>query len=481
MKRNIVKYLSIVAFLFLTGCVVPQREYNKRIAIGAYGEATRIAEEEANKKNVDQLLWHLQAGTAASYSGNMGESIRHFDLAEDIFQKNDQKSVFDKNSEKVGSFLLNDLVFDYNGMGLDRTFCCLYKAMDFAAQGRMDPARTELNRAAQHQENWVYERKKDVDAAYKKLNKETENAAKQNKDSDACNPQKAESIASDKRVVELIKGKTGVDYNEYGNLEQLAAFNYTSIYLAHLCGVFRWLNKDGGRNFLKDAATLASGNQLLAEDFRNADAGQEPGNNVWVYVEDGLCSCREQVTVIIPTHLLAIGGLFVMPSAISLPALRERLPAAEKYYVETSSGGSSQMLFLENIDRLVRTEYGVYMRGAVPREIARVLMRVAGQVALAVAAKNTRNSSARLGLYITQIGVGLFGLAVSQADTRSWQALPKNIYVQKVPTPADGKVLVKAGNMPTIEVAVPPDCPSIIWVRRPTAFAVPGTKVISFK
>ncbi|MBQ7176077.1 MAG: hypothetical protein IJS08_01580 [Victivallales bacterium] len=481
MKRIIVKGLPIIAFLVLAGCVAPQTEYNKRIAVGAYGEANKIATKEANKNNGDQLLWRLQAGSAASYSGNMAESIRQFDLAEDIFQKNDQKSVFDKGSAAVGGLLLNDLVFDYNGMGLDRTFCCLYKAIDFAAQGKMSPARTELNRAAQHQENWVYERKKDVEAAYNKLNKEGEKAAKEKNIDSIYSSQKVESIASDRRVVELIKDKTGVDYNEYGNLERLSALNYTSIYLAHLCGVFRWLNKDGGRNFLKDAATLAAGNQLLAEDFRNADAGRAPGNNVWVYVEDGLCSYRQPVTVIIPTHLLALGGLFVMPSAMSLPVLRERPPAAERYYVETSSGGSNQMLFLENIDRLVRTEYGIFMRGAVPREIARVLIRVGSQVALAVAANNTRDSNARVGLYLTQIGIGIFGIAVSEADTRSWQALPKNIYVHKVPCPADGKVRIKAGNMPTIEVDVPRDCPSIIWVRRPTAFAVPGTKVISFK
>ncbi len=480
MKRNIVNCFPIIAILFLAGCVAPQSEYNKHIAVGAYGEATRIAEAEASKRNGDELLWRLQAGSAASYSGNLEESIRQFDLAEDIFQKNDQKSVFENGAEAAGGLLINDLVFDYNGMGLDRTFCCLYKAIDFAAQGKMNSARTELNRAAQHQENWVYERKKDVEAAYNKLNKESEAAAKEKNLDSIYSSQKVEDIVSDSRTVELIKDKTGIDYNTCGNLEQLSALNYTSIYLAHLCGIFRWLNKDGGRNFLKDATALAPQNQLLAEDFGNANAGQKPGNNVWIYVEDGLCCYREGFTLIFPAHLLPFNGIVVFPTSISLPLLRERLSAAEQYYVETS-GVSRQMLFLESIDRLVRTEYGIFMRSAVPREIARIIMRVGTQVALEIAARNTRDENARLALYLTQLSIGIFGIAVSKADTRSWQALPKNIYVQKVPCPADGKIRIKAGNMQTIEADVPKDCPSVIWIRRPTAFAVPSAKVISFK
>lgn len=480
MKIIIFKYFPIIAFLALSGCVAPQYEYNKRIAIGAFGEATEIASKEAEKRNGNELLWRLQAGSAASYSGNMEESIRQFDLAEDIFQKNDLKSVFEKNASATGAMLVNDLVFDYNGMGLDRTFCCLYKAIDFAALGKMNSARTEFNRAAQHQENWVFERKKDVEAAYNKLNKEGEAAAKEKNISSIYSTEKVNGIASDGRMVSLLQEKTGFDYNAYGNLEQLSALNYTSIYLAHLCGVFRWLNNDGGRNFLKDAARLAPQNRLLAEDFSNADKGKGPGNNVWIYVEDGLCCSRQALTMHFPSYMLPFTGGLILTASMSFPLLRERLPAAEQYFVESSSG-TSQMLFLENIDRLVRTEYGIFMRGAVPREITRIIMRTGSQAALGIAAWNTRNEYARLALFISQLGVSIYGIATSKADTRSWETLPKNVFVQRVPCPADGKLRIKAGNMQTIEVEVPRGGKAIVWVRRTTAFAPPCTKVISFK
>ena len=480
MKNLIIGLSLAIAAVLLAGCAMPRRDYNNNIAVGAYGGALHIAEKEAAKKNKDELLWHLQAGAAASYAGNAEECIRHLDLAEDIFQKNDLKSVFDKGVDNTSSMLVNDLVYDYNGMGLDRTFCCLYKAIDFAVLGKMNSARMEFNRAAQHQENWVQERKKDVEASYNKLSKDGEKESKKKNVSKECSMQKVEGVASDSRFVNLLKEKTGFDYSACGNLEQLAAYDYTSIYLAHLCGVFRWLNNDGGRNFLKDAATLAPQNTLLAEDFKNADKGRNPDRNVWIYVEDGLCCNRVDLSINFPTVLLPYVGNYVLAVSMAFPLLVERLPAAEQYFVETS-GGTSQMLFLESIDRLVRTEYGVFMRTAVPREIMRILIRTASQAALGIAADNTRNSSARLILFFSQLGVGIYGMAVSSSDTRSWEALPKNVYVQRVPSPADGKLRIKAGNMQTVELDVPADCGGIVWLRRPTVHAAPSVKTIFFK
>ncbi len=43
---------------------------------------------------------------------------------------------------------------------------CFYKAVDFAAAGKPEAARTEFNRAAHHQENWLSERRKEIAAGY---------------------------------------------------------------------------------------------------------------------------------------------------------------------------------------------------------------------------------------------------------------------------------------------------------------------------
>ena len=478
MKKNFLRLTIAFSLLLLAGCAT-QNAYNARIAVGAYNEAAAIAVKAADKMDKDELLWRLQAGSAISYAGNPEESIRQLDLAEDIFQANDRESVFSKGAKGAASLLMNDLVYNYNGMGVDRMFCCLYKAIDFAVLGKINSARSELNRAAQHQENWVAERSRDVVAAYERLQEDASAAEKEKKAEGICSQKNVEGIAGNGQFANLLKSNTGFDYNENRDLERMAAYNYTSAYLAHLCGVFRWINGDGGRNFLYDAMKLHPENPLLAEDFTNNDKGRSAKGNVWIYLEDGLCCHRQEWKADFPSFLLPFAGQYIFTVSMAFPILMERLPAAEAYYVE-ADGNTAQMRLLEDIDHLIRTEYGIFMRSAVPREISRIILRTSSQAVLGVAAQQTRDSDARTILLLSQLGVSIWGIATSKADTRSWETLPKNVFVQRIPCPADGRICVKAGNMQPLELEVGSSGNAIVWIRRPSALAPAAAKVIRF-
>ena len=78
-----------------------------------------------------------------------------FDAAEDAMHENDTTSLFAKGGEGALAMMTNDRVFAYDGGGQDRIFTCLYKAIDYMTSGNNDAARTELNRAGQHQEKEV--------------------------------------------------------------------------------------------------------------------------------------------------------------------------------------------------------------------------------------------------------------------------------------------------------------------------------------
>ena len=469
--RRITFIILTCVLCLVTSCSYVQENYNQKIAIGAYKEAALLVQEEADDKDGDELLWRLEAGAGFSYANEPDESIRQFDLAEDIFQINDGRSVFSKGANATFSILTNDTSFPYTGMGVDRIFCCLYKAIDFASQGKFNASRTELNRAAQHQENWVKERNRDVVASYNSLQEEM---------SGESNGMTYDSIVENEQFVSLIKQNTGFDYNEYKNLEHLAASSYTNAYLSHFCGVFRWIEGDGGRNFLRDAVQLMPRNVIVVEDFRNNDSGKKATGNVWVYVEDGLCPNRKEWKAIFPTALLPVVGEYVLTLSMAFPVLTERQPAAMSYSVE-ADGNSRQMLLLENMDRLVRTEYNVFMRGAIPREISRIIMRVGSQAVLGIAAQNVGDDTTKYILQLSQLFVAIFGAATSAADTRSWESLPKNIFVQRIPIPRDGLVTVKADTMQSLQVKVVNSRNAIIWVRKPTALAPPIVKVILFK
>ena len=164
--------LAALACACAAGCRTTEdvlRDYEVNLSTGNYGGSTAELLELADEKDGSELLWRLMAASALHLTnGREAEAIRHFDLAERVLQKNDQMSVFAQGAEGAGAMLANDRVFSYDGGGLDRVFTCVYRGIDFLCTGNRDNARVEFNRAAQYQRNWLYDRRKDVDAAARK-------------------------------------------------------------------------------------------------------------------------------------------------------------------------------------------------------------------------------------------------------------------------------------------------------------------------
>ena len=131
------------------------------------------------------------------------------------------------------------------------------------------------------------------------------------------------------------------------------------------------------------------------------------------------------------------------------------------------------------MDHLVRTEYDVYMRGALAREITRVIVKVGLQVALGATAANVRDDNTRLALELVQIGVAAWSATTTAADLRSWTALPKRVMAMRLDRPADGVVQVVAGGQ-SIPVTVPPGN-SLVFIRKPAPSAPPVVKTATFR
>ena len=471
--------------LFLTGCNTTKKalvNYENHLITGEYAVATTIAVENASKGGKDQLLWRLLAGNGYMLQAEATQGIEQLDLAEDVFITNDQQSVFSQGASDAYAMLTNDRAFAYNGLGQDRIFCCLYKAVEYASSGNVDAARTEFNRAADHQENWLYERRRDIEAADKKLNEEaakmsSEKEISGNGDRDA----NVKTILGDADFAAQLKAKCGYDPQVSGNLSSLPESAYTNVYLSHLCGVFRWINGDGGRNYLRDAARFNDQNPVVAEDFHMVDRGVVPRNQVWIYIEDGLCPCREEWRLDLPLALIPFLNRYAAYAGMALPYLVYRANACPGYYLQTTES-RQDFTVLENVDRLIKTEYDVYLRGALKREIARTLIKVGTQVALGIAAENTRDSSARFALQVAMYSTGAAAAATTSADLRSWVSLPKTVFLQRVSRPANGRIDVVgvSGAMTEVLQLNIPEGNTIVWVRKLAGASRMVAKVMSF-
>ena len=473
--------IAALACVCAAGCRTTQdvlQDFEVNLSTGNYGGSTGELLELADKKDGTELLWRLMgASTLHFMNGQEEASIRHFDLAEKVLQKNDQMSVFAQGGEGAFAMLTNDRVFSYDGGGLDRIFTCVYRGIDFLCSGNRDNADVEFGRAAQYQRNWLYARRKDIDAAAQKLEADA-TAYQKEKNTNVDTSGAVSSAMADSTFGAQIREKTGFDPATSGKLDALPQSAYVNAYAAHLGGVFNWVNGDNGRDDLKLAAAVKPGNPFVARDYSECDRGLKPSNQVWIWVEDGLCPTREEWRLELYQGLIPYNHFYGMYAGMALPVLRERAYGATVWNAIVG-GQAVPLTELESIDHLVRTEYDVYMRGALAREITRTLVRVGVQAALIAVAENVSDWRTRTALRATQLGVAVWAKSCTAADVRSWTALPKRVMAVRLDRPADGVVQVVADGQ-TIPVNVPAGN-SFVFIRKAAPSASPSVKVASFK
>ena len=481
--KGFAKTLALVACVALgvAGCRTTKEvldDYEANLVAGNYAALPGEAAELAAEGDDSSLLWNLLAGGGFYLTDDKAQARTHFDAAEDAMQRNDATSVFARGAEGGLAMMTNDRAFAYDGGGQDRVFTCLYKAIDFMCAGQVGPARTELNRALQHQENWIWERRKDVEAAGKKMAADADAYMAQKRDAQVSGDraQQTANVLADASFAAQVRAQCGFDPARSGNLETLAASDYLNAYAQHVCGVFRWLDGDGGLGALKTAVACAPGSPA-ARDAAEAAQGAKPANQVWIWVEDGLCPVREEWRVDLPLALLPYAGRYVLYAGMALPYLRPRAAAAASWRVE-AGGAVTPLAPLADVDHLVKTEYDVYMRGALTREITRTVVKTGVQIALGVAADNTKDDNHRLALRLSQLGVATWAMSTTAADLRSWTTLPKSVRCVRIDRPADGRIDVLADNQ-RIQLTVPPGN-SMVFLRKPGAAALPVAKQVTF-
>lgn len=490
MKLKVVRILAgVLVCASVVGCRTTKDvldDYETNIKTGNYADAIPEVTELAAKQDDSQQLWRLMSAAANYMADDKAEAIRQFDAAEEVFRKNDTTSVFSQGASGALAMMTNDRAFPYDGGGQDRIFTCLYRSIDFMSQGNADSARVELNRASQYQANWLYDRRRDVDAAAKKLREDADAyVKKQGNRHEGNRSQQTASVLRDASFAGQIREKCDFDTVRNGNLDFLAPKDFMNVYATHVCGIFRWLNGDSDLNYLKSVSALTPGNVVTARDYGELNRGVRPSDQVWIYVEDGLCPCREEWRLDLPLGLLPFVGNYVIYAGMALPYLRYRDAGAGIWSVQ-SGQSVTQMAELANVDRLVKVEYDVYMRGALTREITRTIVKVGAQAAFGVAADAALRRHEKKGggmgdywsLKAAQIGVATWAATTTAADLRSWTALPKTVKMARVDRPADGKIVVMADGQ-RIEINVPHGN-SMVFIRKPGAAAVPVVKMAVF-
>lgn len=485
MKR--LALLFVVAAL-LSGCRTMKDildDYERDLKAGSYEHAAIEVGELSEKNDDNVVFWRLQTAGARYLADRKDESIALFDRVEDGFYDRDHDGAVKTAADATLTMIGNDCSLPYTGTGEDRVFTSFYKAVDFAALGRMDGARTELNRAAQRQENWLWERQAEIADAAKKLDKDAAEYAKKEggKNEPSKNASAAEkAIANSAFRAEFIKN-AGLDPMTAGHPEHLARADYLNAYIQHATGVFRWLNGDPGAiEFFKSALDVKANHPLLKGDAAAVETSR-PTDQVWVYVEDGLSPAREEWRLDLPMFLIPYANRYVLYAGMAFPKLRVRDAAARRYTLSCEGASRRTLAELEDVERLVKAEFDVYMGGCIRREIARTLTKVGLQVGFGIAADVAHRRKERgkeAGFLLAQRTVAAWARATTAADIRSWTALPKKVYAIRVTRPANGKLVLEGDERPIAEITLPPGN-AMVFVRKVSAQAPAVVKTVTFK
>jgi len=341
-----------------------------------------------------------------------------------------------------------------------------------------------LNRAALHQDKWLYERRSEIAAAQERLEKDVSSYQKAKqadgaKKTDAVNSSKVvDGAFANADFAATVKAESGFDMATGGQLDSLAPKDWMNPYVSHVTGVFRWLNGDDCLGQLKEAAAYGKVNAIPARDQAECAKGAKPRDQVWVWLEEGLGPKREEWRIDLPLILIPYVNRFVMYAGMAFPRLVYRQSAGSGWKVQTT-GGAVAMTELVDMDEKAKVEFDVYFRGALVREITRTAVKVGTQVALGVVAENVDDWRTQVALRSSQLAVAGWAAATTGADTRSWTTLPKKVHAVRVNRPADGKIVLSSAAGTVAEITVPQGN-SMVFVSKPSVQAAASVKVATY-
>ncbi|MFQ6371247.1 COG3014 family protein [Shewanella sp. YIC-542] len=461
MKKSIMTLA--LATTLLSGCagMMHQKDANTfdgALHAGDYQAASQFALTESGydekTKDIDDLLWGIEAGAALNYAGRYALSTQVLDAAENAMKDEDQEGVVENATEAALSILGNDAMMAYEQRQSDGVMLNTIKAWNFMFEGDFNNARVEWNRAEDRQ-------RRAAEFFAEQIRKQQEEMAKEQKKADKKTTEFVNKTIENDETRKLLQDN-GVTFDKWKPYDA-----FVNPYTTYSYGLNLLLNGKTASDFnkaadafkrvygLTDASQVKADLQLAQEMAKGATT---LNHMVWVIFENGESAVKEEFRVDLPLFLLSDN---VSYAGIALPRLKQRNSA----YPHVEANGV-QTEVVADMDKIIGAEFEKEYPMILTREITRTLVKT-------IAQKQLKDQSSALGL-----ASGLFQLATTNADTRTFSALPKQF--QTAHFKYEGESLtVKAG---AHELPVTLDSAAqkhIVYIKATSAAVVPTVRVIN--
>lgn len=457
--------LAFMLAVTATGCTMvrtDQAAFNNQLKTGNYDQAFFIAESKYNYKDVNVLLWSLQAGLASRRRDDYQTSNKYLQEAEDLIKESAQKSTVNSGIWALSSLIVNDSTAPYQACEYDGIMINTYKALNYISLKEFDDARVEFNRALDRQR-----RAKEHFA--KLIAKQREAVEEQHRKEKDKNPDKRVNLdktIDNPTVTDVVK-------NRYSNFASFGVYpDFINPYTTYLSALFFTLSGDKQKAspIMAEAAGMLTDNPVVQEDFHNLEQALDTGKPVppavWVIFENGSGPYKEEFIIDLPLFLANGRTIF---TTMALPSLRQGEDAFDHLEI-SAAGKTSSTTMLASMDKVVQTEF----KDLYPAIVTRSLLSAALKSTIQYKADKELGPAGMLASRILQI-------TTTSADLRIWSALPKNFQLARMPMPADGKITVTPPGQFPVEISIPQCNYAIVYVTIQSSSSKPLVNIIPFQ
>ena len=430
--------LPVLAVVFFgTGCKTYEQQ-NKVIVYWHQGDVTNAVAEatkkaESNAGGKDAIVWRLEQGAALRAAGRYDDSNRAFDEAQNKIDDYSMKAKV-RLGQETGALLSNQANLAYEGRAYDGIMLNTYRALNYLALGQPDKARPEIIRAYQRQQDAVADNRRRIE--------KTQAEAAEQKDSAAI--RRAEQDAGFQS--QLQSSMAGInDIKVYSD--------YVNPFTVYLDGIYFMANAADGSDLerahksLARAASCVPGNKYVQQDLAAVNDfinGRALSATTYVIFETGCAPVRDQVRIDIPiifSKVSYVGAAF--------PTLKPQ-GDFQRGLTVTANGKSYNTEIVCSLDSIVARDFKNEQPVVITKTIAATVVKAA---AAYVANDAARQQNEWVGLLV-QASTAIYQMAVNIADTRTWTTLPKEFQICRLPTPADGKLVLSTANGMTLSVTL---------------------------
>lgn len=421
--------LLLTTILPLTGCQSGDhgRSITNQLAVAEYENAYRIACREMTPRSLaddrqDAAHHLLEAGRTAQLAGRPDESIKWYDAFYDRVDPYLDELPEATIREIAAAMVLNPRRTTYRGWASDRVLAAALNATNQLDLGEVDRARRSLLTAQTWQDHANNRFREEVSCLTQSL------------------PRIGEDAESPLNSTWLRERLEDVTAREFGGM---AAFHDSRApenplenpFIIHLRGVFLscfgmdQADADEATRSIEIAASLAG----LTPDALTP-LTSEP--TTFVYFLTGLGPRLEtrKITIPVPVGINELGlqtAWFVMAFPVMLET-DSYLPV-----LNVAAGGKyAPGQLLADMDRIVSAEFLI--------KLELVLLQAA------VSGMGKAGATWMLAPLGLDPFANLANYFSADADTRIWRSIPKQILVARVPTPEDGRILLRARGAPQV-------------------------------